>query len=315
MQTWRSTKRPGVYVAHQTNCPANSDPPARCRCKPSYRGRRRHPVTAKPIWQKATKDRAEVLTWLADAQLAAELAETEPHPRASLEVLGDEWLDGVESGVIGRRRGKGKPYSETTIVNYRRSWQHVLRPEFGPIVAEEITEIEWQMWVDRLSQEGLSRSRIANHVASPRAIYGWALAADQAAGAEQPDEGDRAAAERREAAHARRARAEARAAARRARARLPDPVRARVLRRATARGDLPAAVGGRRARRLPPVVAAQSKSAAGTNRRPPIAEPLREILRAAALRQAGRRRDQCSSARSCPASTPLTRRRPGSGRA
>ena len=91
-------------------------------------------------------------------------------------MLGDEWLDGVESGVIGRRRGKGKPYSETTIANYRRSWLHVLRPEFGPMVAEEISEVEWQMWVDQLSREGLSRSRIANHVAVASSIYAWALA-------------------------------------------------------------------------------------------------------------------------------------------
>ena len=33
------------------------------------------------------------------------------------------------------------------------------------MVAEEISEVEWQMWVDQLSREGLSRSRIANHVA------------------------------------------------------------------------------------------------------------------------------------------------------
>ena len=57
-------------------------PTARCRCKPSYRGRRRHPVTGKPIWQKATKNRAEVLTWLADAELAAELAKHPSRTRA-----------------------------------------------------------------------------------------------------------------------------------------------------------------------------------------------------------------------------------------
>ena len=31
------------------------------------------------------------------------------------------------------------------------------------MVADEISELEWQMWVDRLSREGLSRSRIAGH--------------------------------------------------------------------------------------------------------------------------------------------------------
>jgi hypothetical protein len=57
----------------------------------------------------------------------------------------------------------------------RRSWRHFVRPEFGPMVAEEISEIEWQMWVDQLSREGLSRSRIANHVAVASSIYAWAL--------------------------------------------------------------------------------------------------------------------------------------------
>jgi hypothetical protein len=41
--------------------------------------------------------------------------------------------------------------------------------------ADEIGEIEWQMWIDRLSSEGLSRSRIASHVAVASAIYAWAL--------------------------------------------------------------------------------------------------------------------------------------------
>ena len=44
------------------------------------------------------------------------------------------------------------------------------------MVAEEISEVEWQMWVDQLSREGLSRSRIANHVAVASSIYAWALA-------------------------------------------------------------------------------------------------------------------------------------------
>ena len=41
--------------------------------------------------------------------------------------------------------------------------------------ADEIGEIEWQLWVDRLSSEGLSRSRIASHIAVASAIYAWAL--------------------------------------------------------------------------------------------------------------------------------------------
>ena len=43
-----------------------------------------------------------------------------------------------------------------------------------PRPASGIEPREWQTWVDRLSREGLSRSRIANHLAVARAIYGWA---------------------------------------------------------------------------------------------------------------------------------------------
>jgi integrase len=89
--------------------------------------------------------------------------------------LGREWLAGVEAGRISRRRGRGQPYGDTTIADYRRSYGNVLEPEFGPMVADEIGEVEWQMFVDRLASEGLSRSRIASHVAVASAIYSWAL--------------------------------------------------------------------------------------------------------------------------------------------
>jgi hypothetical protein len=65
MAHWRKTKRPGVHVAHQLRCPARDNEDGRCRCEPSWRGRRRHPVTGNAAWQKpVTKDRNEVLAWL-----------------------------------------------------------------------------------------------------------------------------------------------------------------------------------------------------------------------------------------------------------
>ena len=65
MANWRKTRTPSIYVAHATSCPANLDPKARCRCDPSYRGRRRNPLTGRPEWQKpVVKNRAEVLSWL-----------------------------------------------------------------------------------------------------------------------------------------------------------------------------------------------------------------------------------------------------------
>jgi hypothetical protein len=161
MANWRSTRTPGIYVAHSKGCPAYGDADARCRCKPSWRGRRRDPVSGKPAWQKATKDRGEVLVWLGavdkGADHLAELAARGP----TFGPLGDEWLDGVERGQIGRRRGRGKPYSETTIASMRRRWRYHLRPEFGDRFAGELTELDWQRWIDELSRTGLSRSSIA----------------------------------------------------------------------------------------------------------------------------------------------------------
>ena len=132
MANWRSTRTPGVYVAHSRSCPAHDDADARCRCKPSWRGRRRDPVSGKPTWSKTIKDRGEVLVWLGSvskgADHVAELAARGP----SFGSLGDEWLDGVERGRIGRRRGRGKPYSDTTIASMRRRWDYKVRPEFVP---------------------------------------------------------------------------------------------------------------------------------------------------------------------------------------
>ncbi len=72
MANWRSTKTRGVYVAHQRDCPAvEAGSDARCRCRPSWRGRRRNPATGKPEWQTpVVKDRNEVLAWLAASEAA-----------------------------------------------------------------------------------------------------------------------------------------------------------------------------------------------------------------------------------------------------
>jgi integrase len=102
----------------------------------------------------------------------AELAKLGP----TFESLGEQWLDGVERGHIGRRRSRRKAYSDTTIEGMLRSWKYRLKPEFGPRIAEEITEIDWQRWIDALARSGLSRSTIAKHVSVASGIYAWASA-------------------------------------------------------------------------------------------------------------------------------------------
>jgi integrase len=177
MANWRKTRTPGVYVSHAKSCPAFEDATARCRCSPSWRGRRRHPLTGKPEWQRpVVKSRSEVLSWLGAAQSGRDHLEELAARGPAFEELGDRWIDGVREGHIGRRRGRGKAYSDTTIESMRRSWVYLVRPEFGPHIASEISEIDWQRWVDGLARKGLSRSTIAKHVSLASNIYAWASA-------------------------------------------------------------------------------------------------------------------------------------------
>jgi hypothetical protein len=100
-------------------------------------------VSGRPEWQSpSTKDRLEVLSWLGESREGAARVVEQSSAGWTFEAIGDEWLAGVEAGRIGRRRGRGKAYSPTTIEDYRRSYRHFLRPEFGPMVADEIGEVE-----------------------------------------------------------------------------------------------------------------------------------------------------------------------------
>ena len=81
MSSYRKTKTPGVYARHEQHCPrANGDDGPRCRCAPSFRGRRRHPVTKRPEWSPTMKDRAAVLTWLSAAAKGREASRRRRSP-------------------------------------------------------------------------------------------------------------------------------------------------------------------------------------------------------------------------------------------
>ncbi|MGI8863749.1 MAG: tyrosine-type recombinase/integrase [Solirubrobacteraceae bacterium] len=171
---WQRTKHPGVYVRHTTACPASDTPGTRCKCQPAYRARRRHPVTGKVVDGPSYRDIHEALSWYAGAgQKATPVLRERADAGRTFKQLAGEWWQGVEHGRIGKRRGK-RGYSRTTLQGYDRSLRHVLIPEFGPRPASEIGAPEWQLFVDTLARDGLSRSRIANHLAVVRAIYSWA---------------------------------------------------------------------------------------------------------------------------------------------
>jgi integrase len=173
--SWQRTKHPGVYVRHRKGCPRTEGAGERCRCNPTYRASRRHPASGKIITSRSYHDINEALSWLAGAGQDAEALLLERAVAGpTFKELADQWWEGVAQGRIGKRRGNRRAYADTTLEGYDRSLRKVLIPEFGARPAGEVSPREWQLFVDRLSRDGLSRSRIANHLAVARAIYGWA---------------------------------------------------------------------------------------------------------------------------------------------
>ncbi len=163
--SWTTTRTPGVYVRHQAGCPAATG--SRCRCNPSYRARRRDLG-----WSPTFRSREQAAEWKSSA---AARAERPAKAQVSFGEMARLWWTGVSTGAISKRRGrKGDGYSPTTLAGYQRSLFRTLLPAFGGEDAGALDEGRWQQWVDGLALEGLSRSRIANHLAVASAIYGWA---------------------------------------------------------------------------------------------------------------------------------------------
>jgi len=166
---FRRTKTAGVYVRHKNDRRAAFGE-GRCRCEPSFRGKRRSPTTGKPDWSKTS------LTWLGAGERAKPAMAERAEEGRTFESLADQWIDGVSTGRIQRRRrGRPGPYAPTTVPGYRRDLTYLLKPKFGDRSAGGIDEREWQAFFDELAREGLSYSRLANVKAVAGSIYAWAL--------------------------------------------------------------------------------------------------------------------------------------------
>jgi integrase len=169
MADYARTKTPGIYVRHAAACPAARHQSARCRCAPSYRARRRDLG-----WSPTFKERDQAIEWKSSAAARALDALDTAANGPTFGALARAWWAGVESGAIGKRKGrKGDGYSPTTLAGYKRSLFGALLPEFEDESAVTLDERRWQTWVDGQSRKGLSRSRIANQLAVVSAIYGW----------------------------------------------------------------------------------------------------------------------------------------------
>ena len=167
-------------------------------------------------------------------------------------------------------------------------------------------------WIDELAREGLSRSTIAKHVSVASAIYAWASAPSRPVTrnplrlVELPPNDEKP---RLRVAFAPEAAALLAALEPEDRSPTRSPsTPACAARRSTASSGPTSSTATAIATRI---LVAESKSEAGTQRRPPIADNLRAILATRGSARAGRARARSSSARSCPASSPPAPAEPG----
>jgi hypothetical protein len=100
------------------------------------------------------RERAEVLAWLTAASKGEKAIREEVDRGPTFGEIAQRWWEGVANGTIGKRKGGGgSGYSPTTLKGYERTLRKRLIPDFGGRHAAEITEVDWQLWVDRLSAD------------------------------------------------------------------------------------------------------------------------------------------------------------------
>ena len=139
------------------------------------------------------KDRASAVSWDGHEAKAEKAVRAIRRAGPTFGDIAREWWALVEAGTYARRRGRGKPLSDTTVDDYRavllgarqrrqeskdaRSLVLIERCGQRPIAA--LDDAYWQSLVDELSGEGKSYSRIATYLAVIRHVYAYARRANR----------------------------------------------------------------------------------------------------------------------------------------
>jgi len=163
----------GIVTRHARDCRSRDG--ARCSCSPFYEAwvylaRDRKRVT------RSFRDLKEAKGWRADALSAAHKGRLRPPAPKTLREAADEWLDLVESGRLGNR--KGEPYKPSTLRGYRRDLEVRILPELGPMRLSDLRRADVQALADELTASGASASSVQNALDPLRVICGRALRRD-----------------------------------------------------------------------------------------------------------------------------------------
>jgi integrase len=138
------------------------------------------------------KDRASAISWDGHEAKAEKAVRTIRRAGPTFGDVAREWWALVEAGTYARRRGRGKPLSDSTVADYRavllggvrrkgskeaRSLVLIDRCGHRPLAA--LDDAYWQSLVDELVGDGKSYSRIATYLAVIRHVYAYARRANR----------------------------------------------------------------------------------------------------------------------------------------
>jgi integrase len=170
--TYVKTDVPGVYVRHEKGCKTPAAYTPRCRtCAPSWRGK-----TRSHGWSRTFRTKAEAVGWKADVArglVPVPDRDAQPVEALTFRAIVEQWWQAVENSEVGTRKRR-RAYSPNTLRQYRTALDVHVLPEMGDRLAEELTLMDWQRFVDGLRRKGLKTNSINCYINPARAVYAYA---------------------------------------------------------------------------------------------------------------------------------------------
>jgi integrase len=166
-----------IDIVHQRKCGQRAG--GRCNCAPSYRVQLWDP-RARKLHRKTFRVKAEAVTWRDDMKIAIRHGKVRPQIRTSVSQAASALVAGMADGTILDR--KGAPYKPSTRRSYEQAINGYLKAD--PLASLALTDVrraDVQDYVDRLREQGLSPSTIANKLDPVRVIFRRALRRDEIA--------------------------------------------------------------------------------------------------------------------------------------
>lgn len=142
--------------------PATTSLPRRqCRCRAGWEASVWSDRDGRKL-RKTFRTLAEARSWRVDAKRALDHGTLRASRQLTLRGAAEEWLDGIESGIIRNR--SGQRFKPSTVRGYRQALEDSILPEIGGEKLAAVTTDDLQFLVDRWQAESLLASTIGNRI-------------------------------------------------------------------------------------------------------------------------------------------------------